>query len=261
MAEPEPTAIHVCAPRFVPSDKLAEADEIAFRVNPDNRPDDAHLGKGSEGERLVVDRRVYWGPEGVRLTVGFLDGPEPALRRKILAHMNAWNARGANVEFTESEVDPQVRIARAARGYWSYRGTDILTVPPDEPTMNLHGFTMATEDAEFFRVVRHETGHTLGFPHEHMRREIVDRLDRDKVIEHYSSTLHWSRTMVIRQVLTPLEDASVFGSATADANSIMCYQIPGELTIDGEPILGGTDIDDIDYELVAQLYAGDSTRA
>jgi hypothetical protein len=30
-----------------------------------------------------------------------------------------------------------------------------------------------TPDAEFYRVVRHETGHTLGFPHEHMRKEII----------------------------------------------------------------------------------------
>ena len=48
--------------------------------------------------------------------------------------------------------------------------------------MNLEAFTMDTPDSEFFRVVRHETGHTLGFPHEHMRKAIIDRLDPEKVI-------------------------------------------------------------------------------
>jgi hypothetical protein len=43
--------------------------------------------------------------------------------------------------------------------------------------MNLEGFTMKTPDSEFHRVVRHETGHTLGFPHEHMRAELVKRID------------------------------------------------------------------------------------
>ena len=48
-----------------------------------------------------------------------------------------------NVTFTESRTNPQVRIARVPDdGYWSYVGTDILSIPADEPTMNLEGFTM-----------------------------------------------------------------------------------------------------------------------
>jgi hypothetical protein len=34
----------------------------------------------------------------------------------------------------------------------------------------------------------------------------------------------------------------------------MCYQIPGEITKDGEPIAGGVDIDALDYALAAKLY-------
>ena len=32
-------------------------------------------------------------------------------------------------------------------------------------------------------------------------------------------------------------------TAEADAGSIMCYQIPGEITVDGQAIVGGVDID------------------
>jgi hypothetical protein len=257
----ESRLVHVCAPRFLPKDRLVQADEIAFRLRPDNRPPGAHLGPagGGEGERLVVDRRVYWGKEGVKLTVGFLDNPSKALRERILAHMNAWNARGANIEFVESSVDPQVRIARSddppdMAGYWSYLGTDILTIDPSEPTMNLEGFTMRTPDAEFHRVVRHETGHTLGFPHEHLRKTLVDKLDREKTIAYFKRTQGWTKREVEDQVLTPLESRSIRGSARSDAHSIMCYDAPGEITKDGEPIAGGTDIDDLDYEIVELLY-------
>ncbi len=52
----------------------------------------------------------YWGPAGVRLTVGFLDNPPADLRARIIEHMNAW-AKTANVQFTESGTDPDVRIA------------------------------------------------------------------------------------------------------------------------------------------------------
>jgi len=55
-------------------------------------------------------------------------------------------------------------------GYWSYLGTDILHIPKNRPTMCLENFSMDTLESEYKRVVRHETGHTLGFPHEHMRR-------------------------------------------------------------------------------------------
>jgi hypothetical protein len=73
-----------------------------------------------------------------------------------------------------------VRISLAGQGYWSYLGTDILSIPRNRPTMNLQGFNINTPDSEFRRVVRHETGHTLGFPHEQLRKEIINRIDRQK---------------------------------------------------------------------------------
>jgi hypothetical protein len=51
--------------------------------------------------------------------------------------------------------------------------------------MNLDSFTMQMPESEFHRVIRHETGHTLGCPHEHMRRELVDRIDEEKAIEFF----------------------------------------------------------------------------
>jgi hypothetical protein len=62
------------------------------------------------------------------------------------------------------------QISRGSEGYWSYLGTDIRLIPWNRPTMNLQGFTMNTSESEYKRVVRHETGHTLGFPHEHILR-------------------------------------------------------------------------------------------
>ena len=113
---------------------------------------------------------------------------------------------------------------------------------------------MNTIDSEFHRVVRHEAGHTLGFPHEHMRGEIIQRLDREKVIAEFMRTQGWTRQEVIDQVLTPLEDSSILGTPTADVTSIMCYQIEGDLTLDGQPIPGGTDINDLDFAFAASVY-------
>ncbi len=154
-------------------------------------------------------------------------------------------------------MDPHVRIARMGGvkgGYWSYLGTDILTIGRDEPTLNLEAFTTNTPESEFHRVVRHETGHTLGFPHEHMRRELVKLIDPKKAIALFRKTQGWSAEEVRQQVLTPIEESSLLGTEHADPNSIMCYQIPGSITKNGQPIVGGADIDPSDYAFVAKIY-------
>jgi hypothetical protein len=252
----------VCAPRYLPRQEWPRAATNAIAVNPGNRPpglDDDQVPVGDEGERLALDVTRYW-KQGAHLTVGFFDTPDAALRKRILLHLNAWG-ENANVSFVESSTEPRVRIARwnayeaspGRSGHWSYIGTDILLIRADQPTMNLEAFTLNTPDSEFHRVVRHEAGHTLGFPHEHMRKALVERLDREKVILYYMKTQHWTRQQVIDQVLTPLEESSLLGTP-AETDSIMCYEIGGDLTLDGAPIVGGKDITPGDHAFAAQVY-------
>jgi hypothetical protein len=249
----------VCTPKRLPREKWVSAAKIAVEINPLNHPPLDRLlsvmpGFALTPERISVVTTKYWHTKGVRLTVGFLDDPPQDLRNRILLHMNAWSSR-INASFVESDAEPEVRIARTeGGGYWSYLGTDILSIPPDQPTLNLEAFTMETPEAEFHRVVRHETGHTLGCPHEHMRRELVDKIDPEKAIEYFGQTQGWTPEEVRHQVLTPLEQSSLLGTAHADPNSIMCYQIPGIITKDHQPIVGGLDIDELDYQFMARIY-------
>lgn len=255
------TAVLTCTPRQLPSHLHVAAAERAVAENPANHPHPAMiamaLGSNPPKDKIAIMVGKRWHTKGVKLTVGFLDNPPADLRARILLHMNAW-AKTANVQFTESHSHPQVRIARAnapdaVAGYWSYLGTDILSIPADEPTMNLESFTMSTPESEFHRVVRHETGHTLGFPHEHMRLELVKLIDEDKAIEFFGATQGWSPQEVRAQVLTPIEQSSLLGTK-ADPRSIMCYQIPGTLTKNGKAIIGGLDIDPLDFSFAASVY-------
>lgn len=255
----------VCLPRMLPRQRWIAAADNAVRINPHNHAPVDRLAQLIPGfqptrEYLAAVTAKYWHSGGVKLTVGFLDNPPADLRKRILAHMNAWN-KTANVSFVLASKNAQVRIARAEDGYWSYIGTDILSIEPDQPTMNLQEFTMQTPDREFHRVVRHETGHTLGFPHEHMRKELVDKIDPDKAIRFFGQTQGWSPDMVKAQVLTPLEEGSLISTDHCDPNSIMCYQIPGTITKDGQPIVGGLDIDASDYSFAGKLYPRKKVRS
>jgi hypothetical protein len=253
----------VCTPKSLPIEKIEAATRRALDINPDNARHQRRIarviGARPDGERriaVVVGRR--WPVTGVHLSVSFLDNASAPLRRRILAHMNAWG-EAANVVFSETHETGQVRIARLdaptdMAGYWSYVGTEILEIDPAQPTLNLEAFTMKTSEAEFRRVVRHEAGHTLGFDHEHMRSDIVSRIDRAKAIKYFFRSDGWTPDEVEEQVLTPLERTSIMGTLESDPLSIMCYQLPGAIMKDRKAVHGGVHINPRDFAFAASLY-------
>jgi predicted ATPase len=260
--------IIVCKPKSLPLLKLAAAAQRAIEINPANATEQRRIVRTPVGRRGgqrrladVVGRR--WASSGVRLSVSFMDSPPRELRVRILQHMNAWG-KSANVRFSETQDTGEVRIARLdspeqLAGYWSYIGTEILEVPEDEPTLNLEGFTVRTSDAEFRRAVRHEAGHTLGFEHEHMRTELVKKIDRAKAIAFFDEVHGWTPEEVEEQVLTPLRTTSIMGTAETGPHSIMCYHIPAAITKDGKAIVTGKDISPNDFAFAASLYPKQSS--
>lgn len=246
-----------CTVRHLPEGHSAEdAAAVAVGVNPVNAP--ALAGAGGVGlgpERIALLTSKYWGQTGRTLRVRFMERTSFALKHKILEHMNAWHTGGAGISFVLIDSGrSDVRITFAQDGYWSYLGTDIRLIPQDQPTMCLQDFRLSTPESEYRRVVRHETGHTLGFPHEHMRRELVARIDPAKAYPYFARYDGWDKQTVDEQVLTPLEDRQLFYTSTPDMESIMCYQLPGSITRDGAPILGGTDIDRADQTFANAIY-------
>jgi Astacin (Peptidase family M12A) len=246
-----------CTLKSLPKRLLVKAADTAVKTNPVNAPALAPMAGVAadvplEPMRIAVLTSKYWGPAPRRLTVSFMESTPADLRARILSHMNAW-ASTAGISFVETQGTGEVRISRGPGGYWSYLGTDIRLIPQNRPTMNLQGFTMNTPESEYRRVVRHEAGHTLGFPHEHMRQALVARIDPAKAYEYFQRTQGWDQRMVDQQVLTPLNERSIFGTPP-DQDSIMCYQLPEEITRDGQPIRGGRDINQTDYGFAGVIY-------
>jgi hypothetical protein len=254
-----------CAIKSLPARLLVKAAQHAVGINPINAPalgTSAQVTADSDVDeplRIAVLTAKYWGASPRQLTVSFMETAPADLRARILTHMNAWGKTAA-FTFVQTQGTGQVRISRSSGGYWSYLGTDVMLIPKTRQTMNLQGFTMSTPESEYKRVVRHETGHTLGFPHEHMRAVIVARIDKAKAYAYFLRTQGWDRNTVDQQVLTPLEESALISTA-ADQASIMCYQLPGSITKDGKPILGGLDIDQTDYAFAGRIYPKPARQA
>lgn len=246
-----------CTIKSLPTRLASKAAKTATEINPANGVSlqgiAGIMGDTSfEPARIALLTSKYWGPTPRQLTVSFMEKTPSDLRSRIVDHFNSWTKTGC-ISFVETAGVGQIRVSRGQGGYWSYLGTDILHIPRNRQTMNLEGFTMETPESEFRRVVRHECAHGLGMPHEHMRRQLIARLNPKKTYTYFQFTQGWDRATVDAQVLTPLEEYSIIGTPV-DQDSIMCYQLPGEITIDGLPIRGGLDINDSDYEFCGKIY-------
>jgi len=256
--ESAPDRTAYCALKFLPTRLLTKAAETATKINPVNAPAFGPMASLPDVVSLAPPLAIavltskYWGPRPRRLTVSFMESTPADLQKRIISHMNAWST-AACISFVATNGVGDVRISRGPGGYWSYLGTDILHIPKNRQTMNLESFTMATDEKEYKRVVRHETGHTLGFPHEHMRKALVARIDPEKAYRWFLETYGWDKATVDQQVLTALNERSLMATPP-DQTSIMCYQLPGLITKDGKPIVGGTDINATDSTFAGKIY-------
>lgn len=261
------SSIFSCTLETLPDELVVPAAQLACEINPANAPlipassmggDGCHslgsLGDILTPQHLALMTQKYWGVKGVDLPVYFMDNPDADTRRMILQCANMWG-ENANVRFRESNSGAgAVRISRASGGYYSYLGTDILQIRQDVQNMNLEGFTARTSWKEYLRVVCHEFGHALGFAHEHMRREIVDRISPPDAYSYFGRTQGWSRKEVDQQVLTALEERSIRGTPNASIISIMCYGLPASIMRDRVAVPGGNIITDEDAEFIGKLY-------
>lgn len=243
----------VCEIKVLDPHLQERAAAIAKQINPANAP--RHFGTVllgiREPQQIAMLSQKYWGSKGVDLGVTFMESTSAAVKAKILAFANKWGTYG-NVRFRESAAG-QIRLTLAGSGYWSYLGTDILSIPAGQPTMCLQGFSLSTPDSEYDRVVPHEFGHAMGFPHEHERSEILSLLDVEKVVAYFAANYGWDRRTVMQQVFDPLDPASIRATAP-DARSVMCYPFPAALTKAGQPIPGGDSIDQLDGQFCATVY-------
>jgi hypothetical protein len=225
-------------------------------VGNDPLPDgNFNIPEGDSGpSSLAMPISTFW-PNGRRLRVR-LDGGSVFVRRKVEQYATEWeNFANIDFRFVSAGQDAEIRVSFTPGGSWSYVGTDNLTISSGQPTMNFGWFNDSTEDLEFSRTVIHEFGHAIGAVHEHQSPAANIPWDRPAVYAYYAATQTppWTPADVDANIFNKYP-ASTTRFTAFDKFSIMCYNIPNELTIGDYEVGLNRVLSDTDKSYIKQMY-------
>ena len=199
----------------------------------------------SELEAIIIISKLW--PNGSTLQVRFLGGTQ---EQKALAQEQAgWWSAHANLKFDFNDAaKAQIRIAfDPSDGAWSYVGTDCLSIPQNQPTMNL-GFQDGGTSA-------HEFGHAIGLGHEHQNPKGGIEWNEDVVIRDLAGPPnYWTPEQTRHNVIRKYSYDQIRGTEF-DPDSIMLYAFPGSWTKSGQGTHANEVLSDLDRAFIASEQA------
>ena len=234
--------LDTCIDRVIPEKYQAEAEQ-------------AERDEQGDAIRLALVRKKMW-KNGRELKITFLDG-DPAVQAKVADVAKEW-MKHANIKFNfGNHANADIRISFKQVGYWSALGTDALVVeyfPKNQPTMNYQGFSKATSDAEYRRVVTHEFGHALGCIHEHQNPANGIKWNKEQVYRDLSGPPNnWDRATIDHNMFAKYS-SEVTNHTRFDPKSIMLYAFPRTWTTDGMTFPSNTQLSTTDKEYIGKQY-------
>jgi hypothetical protein len=257
--------VHACV-LHVPKDEDAQkAVEAALSEDANNssrfsRGSVTHgVAPSANGLQLAPERlrmgifvSKMWKP-GRTLRV-LLRGGTPKVRAKVMENAVVWS-KYANIKFEfVSSLPAEIRVGfKQGNGSWSWLGTDALTKPDYEDTMNFGWFDDNTNDTEFSRTTLHEFGHALGCVHEHSQPYAKIEWNKEAVYAYHLQNDGWGKEQVDFQIFSHYSSDDV--SATAyDTLSIMHYPIDKSWTLNGISVGWNTYLSDQDKAYIREMY-------
>ena len=244
--------------RAAPSrfDLCVDAYVDGERFDPEALPAPVNLATSSHNE-LALAWRKQW-QIGQELRIRFLDGHR-MLHERVEAHARRW-LEHVDLAFNfGNHADAEIRITFAGRGYSSQVGRDATRVPDPQATMQLGGFTPASDDVELRRSVLHEFGHAIGWIHEQASPAVHIPWDEPKVYAFYRQLRGWDHATTLNNVLRRYAEAETRFSEH-DPASIMQYPVSNELTTGDFEIGWNTDLSEGDKSFAERMYRAQEQR-
>ena len=243
----------ICTLKLLPEDARKEAYEKAVKENPANDMKE-EMAVSPEKYEMALMKFKKWQP-GRKLRVRFLDGV-PDVQEKVEKYAHQWEEY-ANIKFIfGNDPDAEIRISFNEKGSWSYIGTDCLSIPKDQPTMNYGWLRSDSPEDEYSRVVLHEFGHALGCIHEHQNPTTNIPWDKEAVYRYYAGPPNnWTKEQV-DQNLFKHYSRTITNFTTFDKKSIMLYAIPNRLTLGDYEVGWNKTLSDRDKQFIKEMYPG-----
>lgn len=214
-------------------------------------PSGAFGPPGTSVAAAAVETMKLW-DNGRTLRVKFLDG-DSGVQAKVEAIAKEWEIEtNLTLRFVRSGAT-EIRVSFADKGFsWSAVGTDAITAPNSEATMNYGWLEPNTSLREYQRVVRHEFGHALGMIHEHQNPGASIPWDKPKVYAYYARQ-GWTKDDVDFNIFE-VYSADSTNHTSFDPTSIMQYAVPESLTIGSYAIGWNTQLSAMDKDFMHLQY-------
>lgn len=234
------------------SDSLLEQNLIEAKKNKDfNKIFFLKEETRQKLNELAMYQSLFW-QNGRTLRVKFLGGTS-SIHEKIKEYAGVWE-QYANIHFTfVNSGDAEIRIAFQSGGSWSHIGTNSLTIPQSDPSMNFGWFDTTTSEDDFSSTILHEFGHALGCIHEHQSPAATLKWDKPVVYKEYLKSQRWNADDVNKNVFQRYDQQTITNS-DYDADSIMHYSFPTEFFISGSAVEINTKLSSGDIEFIQKAY-------
>lgn len=241
--------IHACV--VMPSPAAAPSlDQSPGYFGPPIAQRAVALGNGSNGGL----RSNFW-PTGSTVKVQFMGGSN-FVRQKVMQYAQEWT-RYANINFQFLAYGTgDIRISFTQNGSsWSMLGRQAQNAPSNRPTMNFGWFNERTPEYEFRRTVLHEFGHALGLLHEHQNPAGGIPWNEAAVYDFYRRTQGWDQQTTYTNVMAR-QSADETQYSAYDAESIMHYPVPPQLTYGDYEVGLNTTLSATDIAFISKAYPG-----
>jgi Astacin (Peptidase family M12A) len=251
--------ICMCVDRILTGSLKVRSAAVAINENPENgsmqtkfknRP----FGSSSNPLSMALLAGKKWLP-GRTLNIFFVDGSK-LQKDKVKLFASKW-LDFANIKFDFGSTRPNsdVRISFVSDpGSWSYVGTDNLSIPKNEVTMNFGWLRAETADDEWERVVVHEFGHALGAIHEHQNPQGGIQWNTKAVYDYFSGPPNnWTKDEIELNVLMKYSNNQL-NASKFDKASVMLYSFDGAFIKGGVGTANNMRLSARDKQFIAKQY-------